>query len=284
MIGFVNVNKPAGLSSSKVVTIVKKIFNTSKVGHMGTLDPLAQGVLPIAIGKATRMFDYFLEKRKTYIAEFTFGSTTDTLDSEGQITETTNVIPSKSQIEEILSRLTGKIDQIPPQFSAKKVNGRCAYDLARKGEKVELKSKQIEIYYIKLLSCEENIFTFEIECSGGTYIRSIARDMADLVNSKAYMSKLTRIKSGKFDISNSLTLEELRDVEKTKTLISIEDIFDFDICNLSESQTKDLLDGKNLEVAEFDGQYFIKCGTILIGVGDVNNHILKLKTYLKEDL
>ena len=192
MIGFVNVNKPSGISSSKVVSICKKIFNTKKIGHMGTLDPLAEGVLPIAIGKATRMFDYFLDKHKEYVAEFTFGMTTDTLDAEGNIIEKCDYIPTKEKIIEILPSLIGVIDQIPPQYSAKKVNGRCAYDLARAGQIVDLKPKRIEIYDIKLLEVKDNKFTFLIECSGGTYIRSIARDIATLVNSKAYMSKLIR--------------------------------------------------------------------------------------------
>ena len=284
MIGFVNVNKPSGMSSSKVVSILKKTYNTPKIGHMGTLDPLAQGVLPVAIGKATRMFDYFLEKHKTYIAEFTFGATTDTLDSEGQITKTTTHIPTKQDILNILDKLMGKIDQIPPQFSAKKVNGRCAYDLARSGQQVDLKPKQIEIFAIKLLDNSDNKFRFEIECSGGTYIRSIARDMAELVNSKAYMSSLIRIKSGKFAIDKSFTLEQLKDMPLSTSLVSIEEIFDFPICELSKTETKDLLDGKNIKVAKNNGQYFIKCDKILIGVGDINNSILKLKTYLKEDL
>ena len=207
MIGFVNVNKPSGLGSSKVVSVLKKHFNIKKIGHMGTLDPLAEGVLPIAIGKATRMFDYMLEKNKTYIAQFTFGKTTDTLDSDGQVTETTTIIPTKNKILSILPKLIGRISQIPPQYSAKKVNGKCAYDFARNGEKVELSPKEIEIYDIKLLNQINNTtFEFEIECSGGTYIRSIARDMADLLNSKAYMSKLIRTKSGKFELNNSFTL------------------------------------------------------------------------------
>ena len=134
MIGFVNVNKPSGLTSSKVVSILKKHFKVSKIGHMGTLDPLAEGVLPIVFGKATRMFDYLLDKHKVYVAEFTFGKTTNTLDSDGEVIETTDKIPTKEEIITVLPNLKGKINQIPPLFSAKKVNGRCAYDLARNGE------------------------------------------------------------------------------------------------------------------------------------------------------
>ena len=283
MIGFVNVNKPSGIGSSKVVAILKKQFNIKKIGHMGTLDPLAEGVLPIAIGKATRMFDYFLEKRKTYIAEFTFGATTDTLDSEGEITETTLVIPTKQQILDILPNLIGEIDQIPPQYSAKKVNGKCAYDFARQGEIVELNPKRITIYNIDLISGDGNKYKFEIECSGGTYIRSIARDMAQLLHSKAYMSRLIRTKSGSFNIDKAYYLDELKQLSLSEVLCGIEEIFDFPIIKLDNSTTKNLLDGKIVKVNENSGQFFIKCDNILIGIGHVDDNILKLKTYLKED-
>lgn len=284
MIGFVNVNKPSGMSSSKVVTALKKIYHISKIGHMGTLDPLAEGVLPIAVGKATRMFDYFLEKHKTYIAEFTFGLATDTLDSEGQVVDASNNIPTRQEIVDVLDKMIGTINQVPPQFSAKKVNGRCAYELARNGQEVDLKPKQIEIYSIKLLDSVDNRFKFEIECSSGTYIRSIARDMAELVNSKAYMSALTRTKSGKFVIEKSFTIEQLKESNLKDVIVGVEDIFDFPICELSTQETKDLLDGKNIKVNKINGQYFIKCDNILIGIGFVEDSILKLKTYLKEDL
>jgi len=284
MTGFVNVNKPSGMTSSKVVTLLKKRFNVKKIGHMGTLDPLAEGVLPIAIGKATRMFDFFLEKKKTYIAQFTFGETTDTLDSEGKVTEVCDYIPNKSQVESVLSKLIGRIAQIPPQFSAKKVNGRCAYDFARLGQTVELKPKEIEIYDIKLLNqISSNVFEFEIECSGGTYIRSIARDMADELGSKAYMSKLIRTKSGKFEIEKSYTLQQLEALQLNNVIVNIEDVFDYNAINLSEQETKNLLDGKILNIDKNNGQYFVKCDKILIGIGDVNNSILKLKTYLREE-
>ena len=207
--GVINVYKEPGFTSHDVVAKLRGILKQKKIGHMGTLDPLAEGVLPIAIGKATRMFDYFLEKKKTYIAQFTFGKTTDTLDAEGKITETCDYIPSKKQIVDALPHLIGRITQIPPQYSAKMVNGRCAYDFARIGQTVELKPKEIEIYKIELLhQLSDNVYEFEIECSGGTYIRSIARDMAELLNSKAYMSKLIRTKSGRFEIEKSYTLNK----------------------------------------------------------------------------
>lgn len=285
MIGFVNVNKPSGLGSSKVVAILKKYYNTKKIGHMGTLDPLAEGVLPIAIGKATRMFDYMLDKHKTYVAEFTFGATTDTLDSEGNVTETTCKIPTADEISVILPQLTGKISQIPPQYSAKKVNGKCAYSLARMGQVVELKPKEIEIYRLELIrQINDNTFQFLIECSGGTYIRSIARDMASLLDSKAYMSKLVRETSGKFDLKNSYSLEQLKEKSLSDVLVKVEDVFDFDVINLNETLSKALFDGKIVKIGQNDGLFFVKCETMLLGIGEVSNKILKLKTNLKEDV
>ncbi len=285
MIGFVNVNKPSGLGSSKVVAVLKKCYNVKKIGHMGTLDPLAEGVLPIAIGKATRMFDYMLNKHKTYIAEFTFGATTDTLDSEGAVIETSDKIPTESEIKAVLPQLTGEISQIPPQYSAKKVNGKCAYSLARMGQIVELKPKEIEIYRLELINqINDNTYQFLIECSGGTYIRSIARDMASLLDSKAYMSKLVREKSGKFGLKNSYSLEQLKGKSLSDVLVKVEDVFDFDTIDLNKTRSKALFDGKIIKVEQNDGLFFVKCDTMLLGIGEVSNKILKLKTNLKEDV
>ena len=157
MIGVVNINKPVGTTSSNVVVKIKKLLNIKKVGHMGTLDPLAQGVLPICVGKATRLFDYFLKKQKTYIAQFRFGEQTDTLDLEGNIIDISTNIPTKTEIEKALKVFIGEINQIPPMFSSKKINGKKAYDLARKGEEIELQPCKITIYDYKLLKQIPNI-------------------------------------------------------------------------------------------------------------------------------
>ena len=162
MQGFINVFKPSGMSSAKVVAKIKHCFKLDKVGHMGTLDPLACGILPIAIGKATRMFDYFLDKTKTYITVFKFGSTSNTLDLDGNIESNIGSVPTKEEILKILPSFLGTISQMPPQFSAKVVNGQKAYKLARNGEVVNLQPKNIIIYDFKLIEkVDSNSFKFE---------------------------------------------------------------------------------------------------------------------------
>lgn len=220
--GFVNINKPSGMTSSDVVVKVRGILRRAtgqklKVGHLGTLDPLGRGVLPIAVGSATRLFDYMQEKVKVYRATFVFGKTTDTLDSAGKITDTSENLPSIEQIQAVFDDLCGEVDQIPPQYSAKSVGGVRAYDLARQGIDVELKPKRVHIYYIKNVdidengnkySLDENEYAFEIACSSGTYIRSIARDLATKLNTVGYMSSILRIKSGEFVLNESVSLAD----------------------------------------------------------------------------
>ena len=222
MKGFVNINKPSGMTSSDVVVKVRGILRKAsgekqKVGHLGTLDPIGTGVLPIAVGSATRLFDYMQEKVKVYRATFVFGQTTDTLDITGKITGESDAFPTREQIDVAVSAIHGEIDQIPPQYSAKSVDGVRAYDFARKGIEVDLKPKRITIYYIKTVDCDldgtpykldKNEYAFEIACSSGTYIRSIARDLAGALGTVAYMSSIHRIKSGDFEIQDAVTLTD----------------------------------------------------------------------------
>lgn len=222
MKGFVNINKPSGMTSSDVVVRVRGILRRvsgekQKVGHLGTLDPLGRGVLPIAVGNATRLFDFMQEKVKVYRATFVFGKTTDTLDSAGELVATSDVLPTVEQLQNAIEGMSGYIDQIPPAYSAKSVNGVRAYELARKGIEVQLKPKRIRIYYIKLCDTDENgnayklsqnEYAFEIACSSGTYIRSIARDLASELGTVAYMSSILRIKSGEFMLEDSVSLSD----------------------------------------------------------------------------
>ena len=178
--GFFNVNKPSGITSSTVVNKLKWLTGVP-CGHMGTLDPLASGVLPVGVGNATRLFDYFLEKEKEYIAEFTFGVDSDTLDSTGNLICGGHV-PNEREIEIVLPTFFGDIMQVPPKYSAKNVNGQRGYDLARAGVEFTLPPKQVRIDGIELLGKskdKENTFLFKIRCGGGTYIRSLARDIAN---------------------------------------------------------------------------------------------------------
>ena len=210
MIGFINVNKPQGISSAGVVGRIKHNFKLDKIGHMGTLDPLACGVLPIAVGKATRLFDYFLNKQKTYIVEAEFGYETPSLDLGTEVEKNTTIIPSYKEICDTTSKFLGVIKQLPPIYSAKNINGEKAYNLARKGQNVQLKPVDVEIFKFKCLEdLGENKFKFLIECSSGTYVRSLIRDLAYNLNSLATVTFLQRAKTGAFDINNSVNLDDL---------------------------------------------------------------------------
>ena len=224
MIGILVVDKPRGISSSDVVVKVKKLLNEKKVGHMGTLDPLAEGVLPLGIGKATKLFDHYLKKTKEYIATFAFGKQTDTLDMEGEIVETSEAIPTKEQLEKAIEQnFLGKITQLPPKFSSKKIAGKRACDIVRGGGEVNLSPCEVEIYSFEVIDeVEQGVFRFRILCSAGTYIRSLARDLARSVESVATMTKLVRIKSGPFLLENAIKFDKLNYDEISSHIISLE--------------------------------------------------------------
>lgn len=254
MIGFYNILKPTGVSSGFVVNKIKRITN-EKVGHLGTLDPSASGVLSIAVGKATKFFDYFLNKDKEYVALAKFGVLTNTLDSDGEILKRENVQVSLEDIKKVLPSLCGKIDQIPPIFSSKNVNGERAYDLARQGKQVVLEPKKVQIYSIKAEKLtQNNLFRIKIHCSSGTYVRSIIRDIAEKIGTVATTVCIIRTCSGKFEISDSITLDELAE-NPEKHLIKINSILNLPEIELSLLQAKDLFSGKEIMLDRDDGEY-----------------------------
>ena len=279
MNGIVVINKPVGLTSQQVVTKVKKALNQSKVGHLGTLDPLASGVLPICIGKATKLFDFYLKKTKTYVAEFTFGQETDTLDSEGQVIKSIDNIPTKQEILNNLPKLIGDLEQIPPKYSAKSVGGIRAYELSRKGIDFELKSKQISVYKFELLSQKDSkTFEFLIDCSSGTYIRSLARDLGYLCNSSAYMSGLNRIRSGEFYIENSVNLDNLT----TSDIIPLEKVLeDIKRVDAPTSMFEKLKNGNEITFKSDDiNQCLLYCDNKLFGIAHIKNNKAKVDVNL----
>ncbi|MBQ3020464.1 MAG: tRNA pseudouridine(55) synthase TruB [Clostridia bacterium] len=283
--GFFNIDKPSGIVSSTVVNKLKWLTGTP-CGHMGTLDPLASGVLPVGCGNATRLFDYFLEKEKEYIAEFTFGVDSDTLDSTGKLVCGGHV-PNESEIESVFPTLLGDIMQVPPKYSAKSVNGQRGYDLARAGVEFELPPKKVHIYSLELLGRIANkpdTFRIKIRCGGGTYIRSIARDIAAALGTKAVMSALNRTQSGCFLLENAIpfsvleqdpTLEELE-----KMMIPTESVLPFDALTLSEKESVKLYNGQRIPVDVADGLYKIYRGGEFYGIGEVLNGLAKAKTKL----
>lgn len=229
--GFINVNKEKGMSSAFVVTKLKRILRSrnipfDKIGHTGTLDPDGEGVLPIALGKATRLFDYTLDKKKVYYTEFVFGKETDTLDESGVVVKESAKNIGESDILGAIPALKGEVDQIPPMYSAKSIDGRRAYDLARQGIEFTLKPKRVTIYEIEYLGPRNDAYAFRITCSGGTYIRSIARDMAYEMGTLGYMRYIRREESGKFTLQKSFTLQELESVDIEQNLIKMEEILE----------------------------------------------------------
>ena len=282
MTGFINIIKPSGMSSAYAVGAVKKKFNCP-CGHMGTLDPMAEGVLPVGIGKASRLFQYLLDKEKTYIARFIFGYSTDTLDITGQEVEKTKTIPTKSQIDSVLNNFIGKISQIPPKYSAKCINGKRGYELARKGVDFSLEAKEVEILDIKCLSqISEREFEFKIDCKGGTYIRSLARDIAKSVDSLGIMSKLTRTKCGIFTMENGIGVKELLDAtDYMKFVIPSDHAVSFEKLNLTANQAQKILDGVYENYGFNDGIYRVYNQANFIGVGKVENGILRINSYVR---
>lgn len=235
MDGIVILNKPCGISSNTACRKVGKIVGEKKVGHLGTLDPMAEGVLPVALGKCTKLFDYYLKKTKIYIADFTFGYETTTIDREGEKLFVGGNVPNASEIEKALEKFKGVIMQIPPRYSAKKVNGQRAYELARNDVEFELMPKEVTIYCYELLQqIDTYTYQFLIECSAGTYIRSLARDLAYSLNTYATMTKLKRISCGEFKIEDALTFEDISE----QSVISPSKLFSDNVIELDETQCK----------------------------------------------
>jgi tRNA pseudouridine55 synthase len=214
--GWININKPGGITSMKAVAIVKSIMQVKKIGHAGTLDPMADGVLPMAINSATKLIDKCTNSLKQYEFTVQMGSTTDTDDAEGTQTQTTEFIPDKQSIINILPQFTGLITQVPPKFSAIKINGQRAYKLARESlVEFEMKARQITIYDIALIDYCKNSKSakFTTTCSKGTYIRSLAKDIMSQVGSLGHINQLSRLKVGNFLIKDALNLLDLQKID-----------------------------------------------------------------------
>ncbi len=282
MKGFINLIKPQGMSSAYAVGAVKKKFNIP-CGHMGTLDPMASGVLPVGVGKASRLFQYLLDKKKTYIAKFMFGFTTDTLDITGKITDTCSLVPSIKDIKGVLSEFIGEIDQVPPKYSAKCIDGKRGYQLARKGVEFELEAKKVNILDIKCTAqTAENEFEFKIDCKGGTYIRSLARDIAFRLNTLGVMSSLNRSASGVFNLENGVKLEEFINAQNAEEFLLPADIaVDYEKLVLSPKQAQKILDGVYEDYGFKDGLYRVYNQNEFWGVGRASQGKLKIEAYVR---
>ena len=283
MDGILIINKPKECTSHDIVYKIKKIF-CEKIGHTGTLDPMAQGVLPILIGKGTLCSKYLINHDKTYETTIKLGKRTKTGDSEGEIIEEKEVPKlDEKVIKQILKEFIGNILQTPPIYSAIKVNGKKLYEYARKNQQVEIAPRKINIYNIDLLNIEpkEKLIKINVNCSKGTYIRSLCEDIAKKLGTVGYMEELIRLKVGEFDIRNSITINELEKNFQNqefinKNIISIEKLFkQKDKIELNEKKLRLFLNGVKLNKELEDGLYRIYTNNKFIGTGIIKNNTLK---------
>lgn len=226
--GFINVLKPAGMTSHDVVSFIRRTYGLKKVGHAGTLDPAAAGVLPIALGSATRLIEYITDADKGYRAELTFGYKTDSGDDMGEVIEQINnfKIPSQQEIDTVLKQFIGRIQQVPPMYSAIKVNGQKLYELARQGKSIEVPTRLVEISTIKMINNSGEKLLFDVTCSKGTYIRTLCMDIGAKLNLPATMSFLIRTRVGKFTLQEAVTLEEIA-ADPQKALQNVHSVLNF---------------------------------------------------------
>lgn len=286
MLGVINVNKPTGYSSSDVVVVVRgmlrKYFGEKniKVGHLGTLDIGGSGVLPIVFGKATKLFDYLSTSRKKYRAEFVFGKLTDTLDSYGEVVAVNDKSLSLDEIERVLPSFIGEIDQVPPKYSRVSVGGVRGYEAMRRGGDIEMPTKKIEVYLIDILSFNNNRLVVDVECSGGTYIRSLARDIAEAVGTVAYMSWIIRLETKSLKISESVTLDELR--TDIKRYIQPIDGLIGDIPRVDISDKRRILDGLPQCACGIDGDYLGMIDGKIYGIVRDESDVIKTVINLYE--
>lgn len=294
MNGIINFFKPRGMSSHQAVNFLRKKLDIRRIGHTGTLDPNVAGVLPLCIGKATRVSEYLLESDKEYICELTLGVRTSTFDSDGEVLASSNKQVLEEDIIRIFSKYIGDIDQVPPMYSALKYKGRKLYDLAREGIEVERKPRRVTIYENEIIRITGNKVLFRIKCSKGTYIRTICDDIGFELGSYGYMSYLIRTKSDIFNIEDSLgreSIEKMSLEEFEKNLISMDQgVLKLASLELDSRNYEKLLHGVEISLdASYenysrDESYRVYCKNIFIGVGIIkkkeDNLYLKMKKVL----
>lgn len=256
--GWLIIDKQKGIGSTDVVNQTRRLLNASKNGHTGTLDPFATGVLPIAFGEATKLIPYVTDGDKEYEFVLKFGSTTDTLDPTGKIIQTGGKIPSQEEILAVLPKFIGTITQTPPKYSAIKINGQRAYDLARKGQDVTIPERQIEIYKLELLSILSNEeYKFRVSCSKGTYVRTLGSDIAQKLGTIGYLTALRRTKCAKFDLSDTILLESLKNMDyigsrQSQLLPLLTSLCDITVIAVREEDATKLRMGQKISPKAYD--------------------------------
>ncbi len=248
MFGFLSVYKPVGKTSHDVVAYFRKLLKIKKIGHTGTLDPFAEGVLPICIGNSTRLIEY-LPDDKAYLAFVQFGKATDSYDIEGNVIFQSDKKVAKEDVEQALKKFEGDIEQLPPIYSAIKVNGKKLYEYAREGKSVEIKPRKVTIYKIELknFDYDNQVAQVYVECSKGTYIRSIANDLGQVLGCGGYLTRLIRTKAGKFLLENSKKMEDFSSKEIVENnLIEPISMLNYETYSLNDSEKIDISNGKPL--------------------------------------
>jgi tRNA pseudouridine55 synthase len=274
--GWLILDKPVGITSTQAVSRAKRIFNAKKAGHAGTLDPLATGILPIAFGEATKTVPFVQDGRKAYRFTVRWGEETDSDDAEGALVQTSDERPDVASIKSIMQQFIGTIMQVPPSFSAIKVNGERAYDIARDGETVELAAREITIDSLDLIEASQDSAVFEAHCGKGTYVRAIARDMGRLLGCYGHVIALRRTRVGPFLIEDAITLNDLEATEANPAdaLLSVEaGLTDLPCVVVDRNGAAQLRRGQSLILrgrdAPFDGVAYAACGGVPIAFGQV---------------
>ena len=279
--GWLNVFKEQGYTSSHIVRTLKKKFNIKKIGHYGTLDPLASGVLPLALGEATKTIQFITCTQKSYSFFINWGKETDTCDKAGKVLRETNARPNIAEIKPTIKKyFTGDIDQTPPIFSAVKVNGKRAYQLARKNEKFEINSKRIKIFTLKLSRfINKNKAQFYVSCGPGTYVRSLARDLSTKLGTLGYASDIMRLKNSYFCISRSISFDKIIKYDTQnfyKRLLPVDYVLkNFEEIKLEKKYSDMLKDGKLVSLGDFknneerDSIFLIKCNSELVSIANL---------------
>ena len=253
MIGFINLNKQLGETSRDGVNAVQRLVRPAKIGHCGTLDPLATGVLVVCVGPATRLTNLVQEASKTYVGSFRLGVSSDTEDIESQLVPMVDAPTiTAAQIESVLPEFVGSIEQMPPKFSALKINGKRAYDLARQGKEVKLKSRQIQVYSLQLTGFEYPDFQLKIECGTGTYVRSLGRDIGERVGSAAIMTALQRTAIGTFSIAGAVNAADLDAKNISQHLLPVDHCLnDLERVAVNDAQARGLIDAQPLHLPAY---------------------------------
>lgn len=309
MNGILNVLKPAGMTSFDVIGFMRRITGQKKIGHAGTLDPSAVGVLPLCIGNATRALEFMIDKDKVYRAELTLGVSTDTQDSSGIVLDSYSVEVNEDEIKKTVMSFVGTIEQLPPMYSAIKIGGKKLYELARQGQTIERESRTIQIYSIDVIRVWEDSAVFDSEgtvkefavkkvlldvhCSKGTYIRTLCNDIGDKLGCGGHMSFLVRTRAGQYNLDNALTMEEVIQLSETKALeghlLPVEKIFEvFDSIKLNNKELFKYNNGVWLEVEKdkyTNTVYRVYDNNSFLGIGEVfekeNTLYLKSKKFFK---